>query len=67
MLSGNPLRTLPPGWDAAGVTPHPVSRFVEELPHAVRVRLERVAAEFLVADGIDEPIPTTGWRELHVP
>ncbi|MEV8358415.1 TniQ family protein [Microbacterium sp. NPDC076895] len=56
MLSGNPLRTRPAGLDAAGVTSHTVARFIEELPQAVRARLEQVAAEFLAANGIDEPI-----------
>jgi hypothetical protein len=56
MLSGNPLRTLPAGWDSAGVTPHTVARFGEELPQAVASRLKQVAEEFLVHNGIDEPI-----------
>ena len=56
MLSGNPLRTLPAVWDSTEVTPHTGSRFVEELPQAIRSRLKQVAAEFLVSDGIDEPV-----------
>lgn len=56
MLSGNPLRTLPAVWDSTGVTPHTGSRFVKELPQAVRSRLKQVAAEFLVVNGIDEPV-----------
>jgi len=56
MLSGSPLRTLPPGPEAAGVTPHTVARFAEQLPQAVRAGLEQVAAEFLLVNGIEEPL-----------
>ena len=59
LLSGNPIRTLPARWATAGVTPHTVAGFAEELPHAVRALLEQVAAEFLAANGIDEPITWT--------
>src|SRR3546814_13256687 len=51
-----PLRTLPTEWGAAGVTDRSLACFAEELPHEGRVRLEQVAADFLVAKGIDEPI-----------
>lgn len=58
-LSGNPLRVLPAGWDAAGVTPHTVAGFARGLPRAVRPLLENVAADFLAGIGIDEPITWT--------
>jgi DNA-binding CsgD family transcriptional regulator len=56
MLSGNPLRALPAEWDAAGVTPHTLAHFAEELPPVIRALLRQVAVDFLSASGIDEPI-----------
>lgn len=58
-LSGNPLRAMPSGWDAARVSPPAVARFAEELPAAVRAQLDQISAEFLVANGIQEPVAWT--------
>lgn len=55
-LSGNPLRTLPVGWGAREVSTRSVARFVEALPQEGRLRLEQIAADFLIANGIREPI-----------
>ena len=58
-LSGNPLRAMPTAWDTTRASAPAVARFVEELPPAVRARLDQIAAEFLVANGIQEPVTWT--------
>ena len=55
-LSGNPLRTLPAGWGATGVSTRSVAGFLDGLPQKGRRRLEQIAADFLIANGIHEPI-----------
>jgi hypothetical protein len=58
-LSGNPLRAMPTAWHTTRASPPAVARFVEELPPAVRAALDQIAAEFLVANGIQEPVTWT--------
>jgi len=66
-LSGNPLRARPAAWPTTGLTPHVLARFVEEMPTPVRERLDRIAADFLTAHRIDEPVTWTPEEGHPVP
>lgn len=56
LITGNPLRAMPGGWDAADVTLASNMRFVGRIPEELRVDLARIGEEFLAAHGIDEPL-----------
>lgn len=59
LITGNPLRAVPEGWDAADVTFASEARFVGRIPEKLRVDLNRIGDEFLAAHGIDEPLTWT--------
>lgn len=59
LITGNPLRAVPGGWDAADVTLASEARFVGRIPEKLRVDLNRIGDEFLAAHGIDEPLTWT--------
>lgn len=59
VITGNPLRAMPRGWDAADVTLASDMRFVGRIPEELRVDLARIGDEFLTAHGIDEPLAWT--------
>lgn len=59
VITGNPLRAIPRGWDAADVTFPCDTRFVSRIPEELRVDLARIGDEFLTAHGIDEPLAWT--------
>ncbi len=59
VITGNPLRAMPGGWDAADVTFASETRFVGRIPEEPRVDLARIGDEFLTAHGIDEPLAWT--------
>ena len=66
-LSGNPIHSIPPEWDQAGVTAPAVARFADGLPSAVRTGLDQLAADFLLVNGIDEPVTWTPEPSDGVP
>lgn len=59
LITGNPLRAVPEGWDAADVTFASEARFVGRIPEKLRVDLNRIGDEFIAAHGIDEPLTWT--------
>lgn len=59
LITGNPLRAMPKGWDSADVTFASETRFVGRIPEELHVDLARIGDEFLAAHGIDEPLTWT--------
>jgi len=59
LITGNPLRAMPAGWDTADVTFGSVTRFASRIPEELLVDLARTGDEFLAAHGIDEPLTWT--------
>ncbi|MFH8252893.1 TniQ family protein [Microbacterium sp. B2969] len=59
LITGNPLRAMPEGWDAADVTLPSETRFVGHIPEKLRADLNRIGDEFLAAHGIHEPLAWT--------
>lgn len=56
LITGNPLRAMPRGWDTDDITFSSVTRFVGRTPEGLRVDLARIGDEYLTAHGIDEPL-----------
>jgi AraC-like DNA-binding protein len=59
LITGDPLRAVPKGWDDADVTFASVTRLVARIPEELLVDLARIGDEFLAAHGIDEPLAWT--------
>lgn len=54
LITGNPLRAMPRGWDTGDVTFATVMRFAGRMPEELRADLARIGDEFLAAHCIDE-------------